>query len=96
MLLKKGAVFYAASAGCVIYAKSIVKRKTDEKVITMKMLSYYSNEQIVPSLNHIEPEARDGDGISETDYVMIPVSASDEELGNAVIGALSRCKGRPF
>ncbi|HDS7364692.1 TPA: CdiI family contact-dependent growth inhibition immunity protein, partial [Morganella morganii subsp. morganii] len=26
----------------------------------------------------------------------IPVSASDEELGNAVIEAFSRCKGRQF
>ncbi|MDU0991923.1 MAG: contact-dependent growth inhibition system immunity protein [Morganella morganii] len=50
---------------------------------------------IKPS-NHIKLEAWDGDGISETDYVIIPVSASDEELGNAVIEAFSRCKGRLF
>ncbi|MGL4277210.1 MAG: contact-dependent growth inhibition system immunity protein, partial [Morganella morganii] len=47
-------------------------------------------------LNHVKLEAWSGDGISETDYVIIPVSASDEELGNAVIEAFSRCKGRQF
>ncbi|HDU8708498.1 TPA: CdiI family contact-dependent growth inhibition immunity protein, partial [Morganella morganii subsp. morganii] len=50
----------------------------------------------IKPLNHIKLEAWDGDGISETDYVIIPVSASDEELGNAVIEAFSRCKGRQF
>ncbi|HCR3436781.1 contact-dependent growth inhibition system immunity protein [Morganella morganii] len=50
----------------------------------------------IKSLNHIKLEAWDGDGISETDYVIIPVSASDEELGNAVIEAFSRCKGKQF
>ncbi|HAU5617781.1 TPA: CdiI family contact-dependent growth inhibition immunity protein, partial [Morganella morganii] len=50
----------------------------------------------IKPLNHIKLEAWDGDGISETDDVIIPVSASDEELGNAVIEAFSRCKGRQF
>ncbi|MEM7891664.1 contact-dependent growth inhibition system immunity protein [Morganella morganii] len=50
----------------------------------------------IKPLNHIKLEAWDGDGISETDYVIIPVSASDEELGNAVIEVFSRCKGRQF
>ena len=50
----------------------------------------------IKPLNHIKLEAWDGDGISETDDVIIPVSASDEELGNAVIEAFSRCKGKQF
>ncbi|SHL49102.1 contact-dependent growth inhibition system immunity protein [Morganella morganii] len=50
----------------------------------------------IKPLNHIKLEAWDGDGISETDYVIIPVSASDEELGHAVIEAFSRCKGKQF
>ncbi|ROJ32992.1 hypothetical protein BFD15_06255 [Morganella morganii] len=50
----------------------------------------------IKPLNHIKLEAWDGDGISETDDVIIPISASDEGLGNAVIEAFSRCKGKQF
>ncbi|XKD94977.1 contact-dependent growth inhibition system immunity protein [Morganella morganii] len=34
--------------------------------------------------------------MSETGHVIIPASASDEELGNGIIEAFSRCKGRRF
>ena len=60
------------------------------------LLKKVGNVIEIKPLNHIKLEAWDGDGISETDDVIIPVSASDEELGNAVIEAFSRCKGRQF
>ena len=50
---------------------------------------------IKPS-NHVKLEAWSGECISETDWVIIPASASDEELGHAIIEGFSRCRGRQF
>ena len=46
--------------------------------------------------NHVKLEAWSGECISETDWVIIPASASDEELGHAIIEGFSRCRGRQF
>lgn len=34
----------------------------------------------------------DGDGFTEDDYIVLPDSVSDEELGEAIKEAISRCR----
>lgn len=43
---------------------------------------------------HDKLEGFSGDGISESEYVTIPSESSAEDVGKAVLLALSRCKGK--
>ncbi|WP_025154822.1 contact-dependent growth inhibition system immunity protein [Morganella morganii] len=84
------------------WIKNIIKlRGYKNKKSVFKQMNKCSIVQLddlitIRPLNHVKLESWSGDGISETDYVIIPVSASDDELGYAVIEAFSRCKGRQF
>ncbi len=84
------------------WIKNIIKlRGYKNKKSLFKQMNKCNARQVgdlitIRPLNHVKLESWSGDGISETDYVIIPVSASDEELGHAVIEAFSRCKGKQF